>query len=67
VDYRGVDYSKGAALVVGAEQYGLSGFWKENADARVAIPMRGRVVDSLNVATAAAVLIFHAVGSRTEG
>jgi len=65
MDYNCFDSSKGAALVVGAEQYGLTDFWKENADVKIGIPMAGRVVDSLNVATAAAVLVFAATRRRT--
>ncbi len=64
MDFLDADLAGGVALVVGAEQYGLSDFWKGNADARVSIPMAGRVVDSLNVATAAAVMLFEAVRQR---
>ena len=64
MDFYDADLSGGAALVVGAEQYGLSAFWKDNADMRVSIPMAGDVVDSLNVATAAAVMLFEAARQR---
>ncbi|CAA9425600.1 MAG: tRNA/rRNA methyltransferase [uncultured Pseudonocardia sp.] len=46
------------ALVVGAEGPGLTGEALAAADARVRIPMAGGV-DSLNVATAAAIAIHH--------
>lgn len=43
------------ALVVGNERYGLSNEWI--ADYRIALPMNG-ICDSLNVATAASILIY---------
>ena len=51
------------ALAVGSEKDGLSPAWLERAQARVRIPMFGRV-DSLNVATAAAILVYEAVRQR---
>ena len=63
-DFYDTDLRGGAALVVGAEQYGLSSFWRDNADLKVAISMAGSVVDSLNVATAAAVMLFEAARQR---
>lgn len=52
------------AIVIGSEQYGLSKTWLEAADERVKIPMPGRVIDSLNAAASAAVLLFEAVRQR---
>ena len=51
------------AIVVGAEQYGLSSAWMDAADARVRIPMFG-LADSLNVASATTILLFEAVRQR---
>jgi TrmH family RNA methyltransferase len=51
------------ALVLGAEQTGLTGVWMDSADVRVRIPMRGQA-DSLNVAQAATLLLFEAVRQR---
>jgi 23S rRNA (guanosine2251-2'-O)-methyltransferase len=48
------------AVVVGAEDSGLSRLVAERVDQRVAIPMRGRL-DSLNASTAAAVALFEVV------
>lgn len=45
------------ALLLGSEGHGLSQAWQEAADAKVTIPM-AEGVDSLNVATAAAVLAY---------
>jgi len=61
--YSDVDLTRGVAVVVGAEQYGLSEFWKENADMNVRIPMLG-YIDSLNVATAATVILYEAIRQR---
>jgi len=51
------------AVVVGTEKEGLSPLWLEAADVAVRIPMLGRV-NSLNVATAATLLIYEAVRQR---
>lgn len=62
---------RAAALVVGPEDRGLPAEWFAAAAARVVIPMPGDNqhrgagrVDSLNAATAAAVLLFEAVRQR---
>lgn len=60
------DYTDGAVFVLGAEGRGLRPRVRAACDAAVAIPMRGRI-DSLNVSTAAAVLLFEAVRQRGHG
>ncbi len=62
-DYTTVDYTQGTAMLVGAEQYGLSAYWMEHADTHVRIPMLGQC-DSLNVAAAATILLYEAVRQR---
>ena len=62
-DYTDVDLRPGTAIVVGAEQYGLSSLWMKAADTKVRIPMHGQA-DSLNVATATTILMFEAVRQR---
>lgn len=64
--YYDVDLTGPVAVVVGAEQYGLSDFWMDNADLKVAIPMLGKI-DSLNVAIATSVLLFEAARQRAAG
>ena len=54
----------GTALVMGTEATGLTGAWREAADAHILIPMRGRL-DSLNVSVSAAILLYEAVRQRT--
>jgi RNA methyltransferase, TrmH family len=58
------DYTKPTAFMIGAEDTGLDGAWRELADAEVVIPMKGATADSLNASTAAAVLLFEAVRQR---
>ena len=57
------DFTGGTALVVGAEQYGLTEEWLNGADERIRIPMHGQA-DSLNVSAAATILIYEAVRQR---
>jgi len=64
VIYTQADWRGPVAVVVGTEKEGLSPIWLEAADMAVRVPMRGRV-NSLNVATAATLLIYEAVRQRT--
>jgi RNA methyltransferase, TrmH family len=61
--YTQADMKPGCAIVVGAEQYGLSERWMQAADERVKIPMLGQA-DSLNVANATTILLYEAVRQR---
>jgi hypothetical protein len=58
------DLSGAVALVVGCEKRGVSPTWIEAADELVGIPMPGPAMDSLNVAAAAAVVLFEATRQR---
>ena len=60
-----VDYRGGVAIAVGTEKEGLTDMVLDAADARVRIPMVGRV-NSLNAATAAAVVVYEAVRQRSS-
>jgi TrmH family RNA methyltransferase len=62
--YSEVDLTGPTAIVVGAEDVGLGPEWHAAADERVALPVLGRTADSLNAATAAAVLLYEAVRQR---
>ncbi|AWN24602.1 RNA methyltransferase [Deinococcus irradiatisoli] len=53
-----------SALLLGTEHAGLSAFWREAADVEMSIPMRG-AADSLNVATAGALVLYEALRQRT--
>lgn len=63
--YTQADFQKSTALVLGTEQYGLSPQWMEQAQEKVRIPMLGQS-DSLNVASAATILLYEAVRQRTR-
>lgn len=62
--YTDADLSGAVAIVLGSEATGLSAAWRAADVTPVSIPMAG-VADSLNVSTAAAVLLFEAVRQRT--
>ncbi len=64
-EYTDVDMRGGTAIVVGAEDEGLTDEWIEGASRSVRIPMLGRN-DSLNVSTAAAILLYEAVRQRRK-
>jgi RNA methyltransferase, TrmH family len=64
-EYTDFDMTKGIAIVLGTEQYGLSAKWLEQADALLRIPMKG-TADSLNVAMASTILLFEVVRQRSD-
>ncbi|MEZ4776425.1 MAG: RNA methyltransferase [Bacteroidia bacterium] len=61
--YYKTDFTIPSAIVLGTEATGLSDIWVENATANIIIPMKG-AIDSMNVSTTAAVVIFEAVRQR---
>ena len=61
--YTDTDMTCGVAIVVGAEQTGLTDFWLTRSDLPVVIPMLGKI-DSLNVAAATTILLYEAVRQR---
>src|SRR5262249_40137991 len=62
--YTDADLAQPTAIVIGAEASGLGADWLEAAETRVSIPVAGGSADSLNAATAAAVILFEAVRQR---
>jgi RNA methyltransferase, TrmH family len=63
LSYPDADCTGPVALLLGSEAHGLTPYWLDAADQVVRIPMRG-IADSLNVATAGAVLLYEAVRQR---
>lgn len=59
VHYKNADFDCACAIVLGSEGDGVSRLVREKCDFTVSLPMRGHV-NSLNVSTAAAVLLFEA-------
>jgi TrmH family RNA methyltransferase len=62
--YQDADLTKPTAILIGAEDAGLSDEWRAVADVEVGIPMRGTTADSLNASSAAAILLFEVVRQR---
>jgi len=62
--YHEVDFKKPCAIVMGTESSGLSERWIDHSSQNIIIPMQGKI-DSLNVSTAAAIVVFEA--SRQRG
>lgn len=61
--YHLIDYVKPSAIVLGTESTGLSDIWVNASSANIIIPMQGSI-DSMNVSTAAAVVVFEARRQR---
>jgi hypothetical protein len=62
--FRELDLRKPTALLLGGEGWGLSQELSDAADARISIPMSGRV-ESLNVGVAAGLVMYEAFRQRT--
>ncbi len=61
--YHEADFKVPVAIVMGTESTGLSDVWVKNSHANIIIPMQGKI-DSMNVSTAAAVVVFEAMRQR---
>ncbi|MBE6600498.1 MAG: 23S rRNA (guanosine(2251)-2'-O)-methyltransferase RlmB [Ruminococcaceae bacterium] len=64
-DYSRVDFDSPVAIVLGSEGEGVSRLVREKCDMTVSIPMYGKV-NSLNVSTAAAVLLYAAAKGQRK-
>ncbi|MGQ1889756.1 23S rRNA (guanosine(2251)-2'-O)-methyltransferase RlmB [Thermophagus sp. OGC60D27] len=63
-DYRKVNYPNAVALIMGAEDKGISPQLLKMADALVSIPIHGNI-GSLNVSVAAGILIYEVLRNRS--
>ncbi|HAN78322.1 MAG TPA: rRNA methyltransferase [Bacteroidales bacterium] len=63
VPYHTVNFAQPCAIVLGTEADGISDQWVKNSNTNIIIPMRGQA-DSMNVSTAAAVVVFEACRQR---
>ena len=64
--YTDADLTSPLTVAVGSEDDGLPRAWLEAADRRIAIPLAPTAVDSLNAATAAAIVLFEARRQRAH-
>ncbi len=64
-NYTKADLTLPTAIVLGSEENGVSDIVKKNSDYIISIPMLGKV-NSLNVSTAAAVVLYEAVRQRVS-
>lgn len=64
--YDKTDFTRPCAIVMGTEATGLSEVWIKNSDANIIIPMQGKI-DSMNVSTSCAVVVFEARRQRGPG
>jgi TrmH family RNA methyltransferase len=62
-EYAEADYRQAAAVVMGAEDKGLSQTWLKAAEEKIKIKMRGKI-DSLNVSVSTAIILFEALRQR---
>jgi TrmH family RNA methyltransferase len=62
--YSDADLTGPLAIAVGAEDEGLPESWLDGADRHVTIPLAAGATDSLNAATAAAIVLFEARRQR---
>lgn len=65
IDYREVDFTQPCALLMGAEKHGVSDEGAALADEHILIPMMG-MVGSLNVSTAAGIILVEAQNQRLK-
>ena len=62
-NYHDKDFTQPTAIIMGTEADGLTEKWLKNADEQIIIPMSGEI-DSLNVSTSTAILVFEAMRQR---
>ncbi|MEE4196298.1 MAG: RNA methyltransferase [Bacteroidales bacterium] len=62
-NYHHKDFTGPTAFVMGTEANGLTDQWMKNTDEQIIIPMSG-TIDSLNVSTSTAILVFEAMRQR---
>lgn len=65
ISYTDADFTIPTAILVGAEDVGVSAELKQASDQNIVIPMMG-VNDSLNVSVAAAVLVYEAIRQKNK-
>ena len=64
-DYRSVSFNDGTALVIGAEEDGISRLVLEKCDYSVSLPMAGKI-ESLNASVAAGIMMYRVFDCRNS-
>ena len=64
-DYRKTDFRGGVALVIGAEEDGISRLVLEKCDYSVSLPMTGKI-ESLNASVAAGIVMYRVLEGRLQ-
>ena len=62
-EYQNIKYNQACAIVLGAEDNGISEIWKNESDELIHIPMQGSI-DSLNVSNSGAIIVYEAKRQR---
>ena len=62
-DYREISFKGGVALVIGAEEDGISRLVSEKCDYAVSLPMTGKI-ESLNASVAAGIMMYRVLECR---
>ena len=62
-DYRNTFFQGGVALVIGAEEDGISRLVTEKCDYTVSLPMMGKI-ESLNASVAAGIIMYRVLECR---
>ena len=62
-DYRRTSFTGGVALVIGAEEDGISRLVAQKCDYTVSLPMKGRI-ESLNASVAAGIMMYRVLECR---
>ena len=62
-DYRDISFDGGTALVIGAEEDGISRLVLEKCDYSVSLPMTGKI-ESLNASVAAGIMMYRVFDAR---
>lgn len=53
-----IELRRPAAVILGAEDRGLSDFWRRRCDQLISVPMTGQLTDSLNVSVTGAIIMY---------
>lgn len=65
IPYKQADFSGGVALVIGAEEDGISRLVAEKCDYSVSLPLVGKI-ESLNASVAAGIIMYQVLEARTH-